>query len=60
MDGNKRTGAIAAVYFLENNGCTLEMDDDEMIEVGIAMADQRLSRAEVFEKVSKHIVRLSF
>lgn len=56
-DGNKRVGAMAAAYFLEINGYLLDMEDDLIIDTGLAMAGQGMSRAEVFELVAKHVKR---
>ena len=57
-DGNKRTAVIAAAAFLAKNGYALDMDDDEIIEIGLAMAGQGMSRQEVFEKVRQHVVKI--
>jgi death-on-curing protein len=32
VDGNKRTGLVAAIVFLELNDITIEADDDELTE----------------------------
>jgi death-on-curing protein len=56
-DGNKRTAVLAAMFFLEVNGHRLDMTNDEVIETGLAMAGQGMTRAEVFELVAKHVKR---
>lgn len=56
-DGNKRTAAIATAYFLEKNGHRLDMDDDQIIEVGLAMAGQGMTRAQVFAAVKGAVKR---
>lgn len=56
-DGNKRTAVIAVATFLAKNGFALVMDDDKMIEVGLAMADHRMNRDDVLELVRKHVVK---
>lgn len=57
-DGNKRTAALAAAFFLKKNGYFLAMDDDQIIATGLAMAGQGMTRAEVFELVAKSIRKL--
>ena len=57
-DGNKRTAAIAAAAFLAKNGCDLDMDDDEIIEVSLAMAGQGMTRKDIFERIRHRVVRL--
>jgi death-on-curing protein len=48
LDGNKRTGAIAAAFFCSLNGHVLDMDDDKIIEVGLLMAAGGTKREDVF------------
>ena len=57
-DGNKRTAVMAAAAFLAKNGYALDMDDDEIIEVSLAMAGKGMSRKEIFEIVRHRIVRI--
>lgn len=57
-DGNKRTAVIATDSFLARNGHSLDMDDDKIIEVGLAMADQGMNRKDVFEIVRQHVVEI--
>lgn len=54
-DGNKRVGAMSAAFFLELNGHCLDMDDDQIIAAGLAMAGQGMTRTQVFELVAKHV-----
>ena len=39
VDGNKRTGMMAMLLFLEINGAGREYTDEEVIRVGLALAD---------------------
>ena len=39
IDGNKRTGMMAMLLFLELNGAGKDYTDEEIIRVGIALAD---------------------
>lgn len=39
VDGNKRVGIMAMLLFLEINGAGIKRSDDEIIRVGLALAD---------------------
>lgn len=39
LDGNKRTGMMAMLLFLELNGAGKDYADEEIIRVGLALAD---------------------
>lgn len=39
IDGNKRTGMMAMLLFLELNGAGRDYSDEEIIRVGLALAD---------------------
>jgi death-on-curing protein len=39
LDGNKRTGMMAMLLFLELNGAGKDYTDEEIIRVGLALAD---------------------
>lgn len=43
VDGNKRTGAVAAELFLEVNGFSLDVTDDELVEITMAVARGEVS-----------------
>jgi len=45
LDGNKRTGVLAAVVFLELNGHVLEEPPGRLHEAMIAVAERRLDKA---------------
>ena len=57
-DGNKRTGVMAAGAFLAKNGYALNMDDDEIIEVSLAIAGRGMGREELFARVSQRVVKI--
>ncbi|CAN5224416.1 type II toxin-antitoxin system death-on-curing family toxin [soil metagenome] len=42
VDGNKRLGWLAAVVFLDLNGLTVELDDNEAFALAMAVAEGRL------------------
>ena len=49
VDGNKRTGALAAVIFLEHNGYELDPPDDEFIDLVLRVAQGQFRKPEVAE-----------
>ena len=49
VDGNKRTGAAAAIVFLAMNGVEIEADEDGLVEVTMAVARGEAGKAEVAE-----------
>lgn len=55
MDGNKRTGALALLEFLERNGHTLETTDDELYQFTIDVATSALDKEQVTEWISQRM-----
>jgi death-on-curing protein len=49
VDGNKRTGVLAAVVFLELNGYIVEEPPSRFYEVMIAIAERRMDKAGLAE-----------
>jgi death-on-curing protein len=47
VDGNKRTGAAAAVIFLAMNDVDIEADEDGLVEVTLAVARGELGKAAI-------------
>jgi prophage maintenance system killer protein len=43
VDGNKRAGAAAAEVFLNVNGVVLTADDDELVDITLAIARGEVS-----------------
>ena len=43
VDGNKRTGILAMLVFLEINGVRINTTDKELIELGLGLADSTMS-----------------
>jgi death-on-curing protein len=55
LDGNKRTGLLAAMVFLEMNGWRMreELTQDEIVNFGLALAESKIDKASAtswFEK----------
>ncbi len=47
IDGNKRTGAVTAVAFLELNGYRVEIDNDKMFSSAMAVAEGQFSKSDL-------------
>ncbi len=57
VDGNKRTGAAAALVFLDLNGVEMEIDDDALVDQVLAVARGEAGKAEVAEFLREPAVR---
>ena len=49
VDGNKRIGVLAMMAFLESNGIETEADDDELITLGLGLADGTISEDDLLK-----------
>ena len=47
VDGNKRTGTVAALTFLKLNGYTFAAPEDELTAIVLDLAASRLSKSEL-------------
>ena len=47
LDGNKRTGAVAALVFLDLNGATIEAPKGSLYDLTMSVATGRADKAEV-------------
>lgn len=54
VDGNKRIGIYVMLSFLEMNGVRIDCTDDEIIRIGLALADGSLSYEELLQWVLEH------
>lgn len=54
VDGNKRTGVHSTFLFLGQNGIQLEHTQQELIEFGLAIAENKFGADEIFNWLSKH------
>lgn len=54
LDGNKRTGLLAMLTFLEINGIKLDYTDEELIKIGLALADGTFSEKQLLTWISLH------
>lgn len=49
VDGNKRTGLICALVFLEMNGCSIDAPDEEIYSMTYSVAAGNLGKSEAAE-----------
>ena len=54
VDGNKRIGLLVMLSFLEINGVHLKYSDEELIDLGIGLASDKISYKELLEWVKGH------
>jgi death on curing protein len=55
IDGNKRTGLLCALNFLEQNGISAEVPVDDYYDVMIGIAEKWLDKAGLAEIFRKHL-----
>lgn len=56
LDGNKRTGAAAAIIFLAMNGVELDADEDGLVNITLAVAQGKAGKpeaADFFRSISR-------
>lgn len=56
VDGNKRTGAAAALVFLDLNGVEVEIEEDALVEHVLAVAQGRIGKPEIAAFLRAHAV----
>ncbi len=54
LDGNKRTGAAAALVFLEMNGVGVRPSSEALVRTVVAVAEGKLGKSGVAEFFRKH------
>ena len=59
LDGNKRIGVYVLLIFLDVNGVELRYDDNDLIALGLGMADGSLRYEDVLKWIERHKVRES-
>jgi len=57
VDGNKRTGAVAAIVFLAMNGISVNVSQDSLVEIVTAAAAGKTSKDEIAEYFRKNSSR---
>ncbi len=53
IDGNKRTGLLAALVFLDTNGVSLTEDSDLLYDLTVGVAEGRVPKSDVVDRLRK-------
>ena len=56
VDGNKRIGMFIMITFLEVNGIYLDCTNEEVVEIGLGLADGSIGYEEILEWIRNHRV----
>ena len=54
VDGNKRIGMYVLLTFLEVNGIPLDATDDEVVDVGLRLAEGKMQYEELLQWIKDH------
>ena len=54
VDGNKRIGVYVMLLFLEMNGIRIRCTDEELVHIGLSVADGSMDYPELLEWVMEH------
>ena len=54
VDGNKRIGLLVMLSFLAINGISLKYTDEELIKIGLSLADGKTSYEELYVWILEH------
>ncbi len=54
VDGNKRTGVVCALVFLELNDIEIHADNDELVELVVGVADGRRDKDAIADFLRRH------
>lgn len=56
VDGNKRIGLLVMLSFLAINGIQMKYTDDELIKIGLALADNKMKYEDLLHWINEHKV----
>jgi death on curing protein len=56
IDGNKRVATMAMYAFIKSNGYELTLDNDELADLVMSVADSRLNKRELTQRLCAVIV----
>ena len=56
LDGNKRTGTVAAIVFLDINDVAVEISNNELTDLVISVACGGIEKAAIAEFLRKHVI----
>lgn len=54
VDGNKRIGLLVMLSFLAINGINLKYTDDDLVFIGLSLADGKMSYGELLSWIKEH------
>ncbi len=54
VDGNKRIGLLVMLSFFAMNGINLKYTDEELVEIGLTLADGKMSYEQLLDWVKTH------
>ena len=54
VDGNKRIGVYVMLSFLELNGIRIESDDEDIVALGLGVADGSMGQEDVLKWIEDH------
>jgi len=54
IDGNKRTGAAAAIIFLDMNGVEIEADEEGLVDLTLRVATGQAGKPDIAEFFRSH------
>ena len=54
LDGNKRTGAMAALIFLDINGIDFNSSDEDFTKMVLSVASGKMQKGEIAEFFRSH------
>ena len=54
VDGNKRIGVFVMLSFLELNGIHIEAADEDIVSLGLGVADGRMEQKDILDWIHKH------
>jgi len=54
LDGNKRIGILSMLVFLDVNGLPVTCTDDELVALGLGLADSSITELELIEWIISH------
>ena len=54
LDGNKRIGILSMLIFLEKNGLPVTCTDDEIVSLGLGLAESSIDESDLIEWIISH------
>jgi death-on-curing protein len=59
LDGNKRIGILSILIFLEINGLPVTCSDDELVTIGLGLAENSIDEEGLIEWIIFHSLEIS-